>query len=206
MQVLRSFFKVILAILLIVVLVVGAGTFALSRLAFPRTNGEAILENAGLDGPVDIYRDENGVPHIYAETTHDLFLAQGYVHAQDRFWQMDFQRAVGHGRVAQLLGESQVDADTFLRTLDGRGPPMKSSPRCHRRLRMRSPPTRPGSMPIWKSGPHPTGSRIRGPQADQCLLQAATLGTGRHPGVGQSHGLGSPQQHGRRNRPRRDLQ
>ena len=117
MQVLRSFFKVILAILLIVVLAVGAGTFALSRLAFPRTNGEAILEDAGLDGPVDIYRDENGVPHIYAETTHDLFLAQGYVHAQDRFWQMDFQRAVGHGRVAQLMGESQVGADTFLRTL-----------------------------------------------------------------------------------------
>ena len=117
MQVLRSFFKLILAILLILVLVVGAGTFALSRLAFPRTNGEAILENAGLDGPVDVYRDENGIPHIYAETTHDLFLAQGYVHAQDRFWQMDFQRAVGHGRLAQLLGESQVDTDTFLRTL-----------------------------------------------------------------------------------------
>ena len=117
MQVLRSFLKVILVILLVLVLVIGAATFTLSRLAFPRTNGEAILENAGLDGPVDIYRDENGIPHIYAETTHDLFVAQGYVHAQDRFWQMDFQRAVGHGRLAQLLGESQVGTDTFLRTL-----------------------------------------------------------------------------------------
>ncbi len=117
MQVLRSFLKVILVILLVLVLVIGAATFTLSRLAFPRTDGEAILENAGLDGPVDIYRDENGIPHIYAETTHDLFVAQGYVHAQDRFWQMDFQRAVGHGRLAQLLGESQVGTDTFLRTL-----------------------------------------------------------------------------------------
>jgi len=117
MQVLRSFFKAILVILLIVVLIVGAATFTLSRLAFPRTNGESILENAGLDGPVDIYRDANGIPHIYAETTHDLFLAQGYVHAQDRFWQMDFQRAIGHGRVAQLLGESALDTDKFLRTL-----------------------------------------------------------------------------------------
>lgn len=117
MQVLRSFLKAIMLIVLILVLIAGAGTFALSRLAFPRTDGEAILENAGLDGPVDVYRDENGVPHIYAETTHDLFLAQGYVHAQDRFWQMDFQRAVGHGRLAQLFGESEVDTDTFLRTL-----------------------------------------------------------------------------------------
>ena len=117
MQVFRSFLKGLLAILLILVLMVGAAVFALSRLAFPRTDGEAILENAGLDGPVDIYRDENGIPHIYAETTHDLFLAQGYVHAQDRFWQMDFQRAVGHGRLAQLFGDSEIDTDAFLRTL-----------------------------------------------------------------------------------------
>ena len=117
MQVFRSFLKAILAILLVLVLIVGAGTFTLSRLAFPRTDGEAILEKAGLDGPVDVYRDENGIPHIYAETTHDLFLAQGYVQAQDRFWQMDFQRAIGHGRLAQLFGDSEVDTDTFLRTL-----------------------------------------------------------------------------------------
>ncbi len=117
MQVLRSFFKVIFVILLILVLVVGAATFTLSRLAFPRTNGETILEKAALDGPVDVYRDENGIPHIYAETTHDLFVAQGYVHAQDRFWQMDFQRAIGHGRLAQLFGESEIGTDTFLRTL-----------------------------------------------------------------------------------------
>ncbi len=117
MQIFRSFLKGILVIVLILVLLLGAGTFALSRLAFPRTNGEAILENAGLDGPVDVYRDANGIPHIYAESTHDLFVAQGYVHAQDRFWQMDFQRAVGHGRLAQIFGDSQIETDQFLRTL-----------------------------------------------------------------------------------------
>ena len=117
MQVLQSLLKGLLTILLILVLIVGAATFTLSRLAFPRTDGEAVLENAGLDGPVDIYRDANGIPHIYAETIHDLFLAQGYVHAQDRFWQMDFQRAIGHGRLAQLVGESVIDTDAFLRTL-----------------------------------------------------------------------------------------
>ncbi len=117
MQILRSFLKAFLVIVLILVLVIGAATFTLSRLAFPRTNGEAILENAALDSPVDVYRDSNGIPHIYAQSTHDLFAAQGYVHAQDRFWQMDFQRAVGHGRLAQIFGDSQIETDQFLRTL-----------------------------------------------------------------------------------------
>ena len=117
MPALRSVLKALLVIALVVVLVAGVGTFTLSRLAFPRTDGEAILENIGLDGPVDVYRDTNGIPHIYAETLHDLFLAQGYVHAQDRFWQMDFQRAVGHGRLSALFGDSQLETDVFLRTL-----------------------------------------------------------------------------------------
>lgn len=117
MQIARPLFKGLFVIALILVLVLSAATFTLSRLAFPRTNGEAILEDAGLDGPVDVYRDANGVPHIYAETIHDLFRAQGYVQAQDRFWQMDFQRAVGHGRLSQLFGDSQIETDRFLRTL-----------------------------------------------------------------------------------------
>lgn len=117
MQVLRSVLKVLLVIVLVLALVLVATTFTVSRLAFPRTDGEAILENAGLDGPVDVYRDANGVPHIYARTIHDLYLAQGYVHAQDRFWQMDFQRSVGHGRLAQLFGEEAIETDAFLRTL-----------------------------------------------------------------------------------------
>jgi penicillin amidase len=117
MQIARSLLKVLFFIVLILALVLSAATFTLSRLAFPRTNGEAILENAGLGGPVDVYRDANGVPHIYAESIEDLFRAQGYVHAQDRFWQMDFQRAVGHGRLAQLFGDSQIETDRFLRTL-----------------------------------------------------------------------------------------
>ncbi len=66
---------------------------------------------------MDIYRDSSGVPHIYASTEHDLFFAQGYVHAQDRFWQMDFWRHIGSGRLAEMFGESQLETDTFLRTL-----------------------------------------------------------------------------------------
>ena len=73
----------------------------------------------GLDGTVDIYRDSMGVPHIYAATPHDLFFAQGFVHAQDRFWQMDFWRHVGSGTISEMFS-SEVETDAFLRTLGWR--------------------------------------------------------------------------------------
>ncbi len=82
--------------------------------SFPQIDGKIKVD--GLDGIVDIYRDNMGIPHIYASTSHDLFFAQGYVHAQDRFWQMDFWRHIGAGRVAEMFN-SQVDTDLFLRTL-----------------------------------------------------------------------------------------
>jgi penicillin amidase len=83
--------------------------------SFPQVDGEIKL--AGLDGPVDVYRDGMGIPNIYAATMHDLFMAQGYVHAQERFWQMDVWRHIGAGRVAEMFGKSQVESDAFLRTL-----------------------------------------------------------------------------------------
>lgn len=49
-----------------------------------------------------------GVPHIYAATTHDLFMVQGYIQAQDRFWQMDFQRHTGMGRLSELMGSAPL--------------------------------------------------------------------------------------------------
>ncbi|NNF70515.1 MAG: penicillin acylase family protein [Acidimicrobiia bacterium] len=71
----------------------------------------------GLDGEVEVLRDGFGVPNIYASTSHDLFFAQGVVHAQDRFFQMDFWRHIGSGRLAEMFGEDQLDNDLFLRTL-----------------------------------------------------------------------------------------
>jgi penicillin amidase len=91
----------------------------LIRRPFPQVAGE--LEVAGLDARVDIVRDVDGVPHIYAETEHDLFFAQGFVHAQDRFWQMDFWRHIGAGRLAEMFGDSQLETDMFLRSLDFTG-------------------------------------------------------------------------------------
>ncbi|HSB01866.1 MAG TPA: penicillin acylase family protein [Anaerolineales bacterium] len=86
--------------------------------SFPQTDGEIKL--AGLNGPIDIYRDKMGIPHIYATTSHDLFFAQGYVHAQDRFWQMDTWRHIGSGTLSEMFGKGQVETDTFLRTLGWR--------------------------------------------------------------------------------------
>lgn len=117
----------ILIALVIVTLVVGAsGAYYFSDYipstvapkSFPQVDGE--LRVPGLDGPVDIYRDGMGIPHIYAATTHDLFFAQGYTHAGDRFWQMDFSRHVGSGRLAEMFGKGQLETDMFLRTLGWR--------------------------------------------------------------------------------------
>jgi len=66
-----------------------------AKKSFPTVDGQIQIQ--GLDGQVEIYRDAFGIPHIYAETQHDLYFAQGYVHAQDRFWQMDFWRHQGAG-------------------------------------------------------------------------------------------------------------
>lgn len=75
------------------------------------------LQLHGLQDEVHIYRDEYGVPHIYAQNQDDLFFAQGYVHAQDRFWQMEFWRHVGAGRISEIAGGATVETDKFIRTL-----------------------------------------------------------------------------------------
>ncbi len=117
----------ILGILLIVLALVVVGVLAYFKLylpnrvakqSFPQIDGQ--LQAAGLDAQVDIYRDQMGIPHIYATTQHDLFFAQGFVHAQDRFWQMDFWRHIGSGRLSEMFGAGQLETDSFLRTLGWR--------------------------------------------------------------------------------------
>ena len=107
-----------LAVLLGLALVLGVVGVLAVRRPFPSHDGELAL--AGLSAPVVVHRDEYGIPHIYAQTIEDLFRAQGYVHAQDRFWEMDFRRHVTSGRLAELFGAEQLQTDTFLRTLGWR--------------------------------------------------------------------------------------
>lgn len=115
--------RILVGLLIIVVIASVSGVFyfkgylpnTVAPKSFPQVDGE--IQVAGLNAQVDIYRDAMGIPHIYATTTHDLFFAQGYVHAQERFWQMDFYRHVGEGRTAEMFGSGQVETDAFIKTL-----------------------------------------------------------------------------------------
>ncbi|WP_167196799.1 penicillin acylase family protein [Brevibacterium pigmentatum] len=113
----RVLLRVVAAVLVLALILALVGLFLVRR-SFPTTDGEISL--SGLDAPVTVHRDESGVPTIEAETAHDLFLAQGFVHAQDRFWEMDFRRHVTSGRLSELFGKSQLGTDTFIRTLGWR--------------------------------------------------------------------------------------
>lgn len=71
----------------------------------------------GLDKPVDVTRDRYGIPHVHAEHEADLWRAQGYIHAQDRLWQMEQNRRIGYGTLAEVFGETAVEADRFSRVV-----------------------------------------------------------------------------------------
>ncbi|MFM8895514.1 MAG: penicillin acylase family protein, partial [Actinomycetales bacterium] len=105
------------------VLILLAGTLLgygmhLVRAPLPTTAGE--LTVPGLQRPATVIRDDLGVPSIYATSLEDLFFTQGYVHAQDRFWEMDVRRHITSGRLSEMFGASQVTTDAFLRTLGWR--------------------------------------------------------------------------------------
>jgi penicillin amidase len=105
----------ILIILLCILILLSLLGFITVRRSFPKVEGSIPIP--GLSDEVEIIRDSMGVPHIYAATEHDLFMALGYIHAQDRFFQMDLSRHIGAGRLSEMFGESQVETDIFLRTM-----------------------------------------------------------------------------------------
>lgn len=109
----------ILGGLVVLIIVAAAGGYLYVRTLitapYPQTTG--VLELDGLQGEVIVKRDAYGIPHIYAENEADLYFAQGFVHAQDRFWQMEFWRHIGQGRIAEIVGEPGLDSDKFIRTV-----------------------------------------------------------------------------------------
>lgn len=92
---------------------VGFGTYR--SLVLPRTEGTVQL--AGLKGPVQIERDAEGIPTIRAGNARDAAFALGFVHAQDRLWQLETHRRIGAGRLAEAFGEAALETDRFLRAL-----------------------------------------------------------------------------------------
>ena len=95
--------------------VVGTGYYLLLRRPLPKKSG--FLNLKGIQAPVEVVRDRWGIPHIFAETIQDLMFAQGYVHAQDRLWQMEFNRRLVAGRLSEILGEVSLPLDRWMRII-----------------------------------------------------------------------------------------
>lgn len=111
-----------LIVLLIVLILVAVAALVLVLLygwtvlrPLARTKGKQVLP--GLGGQVEILRDQWGIPHIYATSEADLWQAQGFIHAQDRFWQMELQRRLAQGRLAAIFGAQALEADRLSRTI-----------------------------------------------------------------------------------------
>lgn len=92
-----------------------AGIFIWLRGSLPMLDGR--IDAAGVAQPVEIVRDQNAIPHIFAATPEDAYFALGFVHAQDRLWQMEMMRRAGAGRLAEILGKQVLPIDKFTRAL-----------------------------------------------------------------------------------------
>jgi penicillin amidase len=110
----RLWFRIPLLLLTLLCLT-GTGAYLYLRQSLPTTEGE--IRVAGLGAPAEVLRDRHGIPHIYAASLEDAHFALGFVHAQDRLWQMEMNRRVGSGRLAEVLGPGALETDRFMRTL-----------------------------------------------------------------------------------------
>jgi penicillin G amidase len=110
----RNFSWFLSGLLHMIIVAVRTGYIYLRRL---QLHSDRVIKVAGLHATVKIIRDVDAVPHIYAQHKLDAFFGLGYVHAQDRLWQMDLQRRAGNGRLSEIFGEKTVATDRYLRTL-----------------------------------------------------------------------------------------
>lgn len=111
----RHLILALLGLAALLVLAAAIGVWYVGIRPLPPSRGD--LNLPGLQAPVTVYRDSWGIPHIFAQNADDLFMAQGYIQAGDRLWQMEFQRRTGHGRLSEILGDATLSTDRFLRTL-----------------------------------------------------------------------------------------
>jgi penicillin amidase len=105
----------IVAVLIVLPLALGVLAWLYLLQSLPKLDGEVAAK--GLAGPVEVVRDKEGVPHVFAKSDADGWFALGFAHAQDRLWQMEFQRRVAQGRLAEVMGEAAYDNDRLMRTL-----------------------------------------------------------------------------------------
>ncbi|MBN1144868.1 MAG: penicillin acylase family protein [Bacteroidales bacterium] len=114
----KRFRRILAGLVLFIILVSVIGLFFIRNLthrSLPDYNEDIRL--SGLYAPVEVYRDSFAIPHVYARNEHDLYMAVGYLLAQDRLWQMDMLRHVTEGRLSEIFGEKYMENDMILRAL-----------------------------------------------------------------------------------------
>ncbi|MCH1627974.1 penicillin acylase family protein [Ferdinandcohnia quinoae] len=110
--------KVLLIIGIVLIVLMASlllGGYLFLRKSLPVIEGEINLTE--ITKEVEVTRDKNGVPHILAENSYDLYFAQGFVTAQDRIFQMDLSRRQASGELSEVIGASTLDQDKYFRTL-----------------------------------------------------------------------------------------
>jgi penicillin amidase len=107
--------KIGLLILLLIISIIVLSVFFLFHMSLPQTKGVIAVD--GLTGEVEVFRDKVGIPHIFAKNERDLFFACGYIHAQDRLWQMELARRFGAGTLSEIFGERALKQDIQMRVL-----------------------------------------------------------------------------------------
>ncbi|WP_437316494.1 penicillin acylase family protein [Sorangium sp. So ce385] len=110
----RRIGKALLALLLVVALAAG-GALLFVRRSLPALSGEVAV--IGASQPIEIFRDRHAIPHIYARSREDAYFGLGYVHAQDRLWQMEVNRRLGSGTLSEVFGEDALPQDRLFRTV-----------------------------------------------------------------------------------------
>jgi penicillin amidase len=111
----RRFVLRALAVIAALVTIAVIGTYLSMRRSLPMVDGTTSV--TGISAPIDIVRDADAIPHIFAATKADALFGLGYAHAQDRLWQMEFQRRIGYGRLCEIFGAAALPQDRFLRTV-----------------------------------------------------------------------------------------
>jgi penicillin amidase len=109
--------KFIIGVLVALALVVAIGVGAVWYVKRAKPDYAGDVTGAPVHRPIDVWRDSAGVPHVWAADLTDMLFAQGYIHAQERLWQMEMFRRVAEGRLAEVVGETMINTDKFLRTL-----------------------------------------------------------------------------------------
>ena len=115
MRAIRRALLIVLGGLLVVAVLVIGGGYLWMRASLPKTEGDVRI--AALEAPVTVRRNSDGMVRIQAANELDLYRALGFVHAQDRLWQMDFMRRTASGRLSEVMGGSTLSLDRFFRTL-----------------------------------------------------------------------------------------